>query len=108
MSAISTKLGRELARGLKQLEKDAGNQKFTWNGADYVCVEGVSTEDRILGAGGMELLDELILFVRRDQLPDPGPQSKQKLTFLGEDYWIGLVQAAAGGAFLRLSCRHAT
>ena len=88
-------LSRELRRGLKALEK-AGESCFVWNKDSYPIVPGSAVRGKDLGAGGFKLRSDLKFTVRLEVLPEPGPQLKQTITYLGDRYRIDTIEKLPG------------
>ncbi len=111
-------IGRSMIRGLKRLERALSTplndpQKkppfFTWKGNDYVCTNTTQTSGKRLGIGGFSLLDDLVLYVRKELIPtptdaDPGIQKKDSIIFKGVTYKVDTIDTPAGEAFVKLSC----
>lgn len=89
--------------GLISLEDGLG-AVMTWNGEDYPVVPTSAVRGKDLGAGGFKLRSDVSLIVRNAMLPDPGPQPKQKITYLGDEYRIDTLEKTPGEPFIRLEC----
>jgi hypothetical protein len=90
------------AEAMAELEDNAG--VVTWNGADYPVWPGSAVRGKDLGAGGFKLRADLRFVVRAGVFPDPGPQLKQKVTYLGEEYRIDTIEKVPGETFVRFEC----
>jgi hypothetical protein len=103
MSAI----GRELKRGMKELEHAVGKPVFTWpstGGQDYPCVANEASSSKVFGVGGFALEADLTLFVRLEVLPDPGPKEKQVIVYKGRKYRIDNLATLPGDEEMRMAC----
>ena len=77
---------------------------FTWKGAEYPCTPQKSVKGKLFGAGGFTLDASCVLVVRMADLPDPGPQPDQFITYLGDKLRIDTVSTDATGASVTLTC----
>jgi hypothetical protein len=94
-----------IARDLKAIANDLGNQSLTWNSEQYVCIPSTATELQILEAGGNSADEGKNFTICLEQFTDGLlPQCKQKLTFSGKQYRIDAIHKDPTGAFLRLLC----
>jgi hypothetical protein len=98
------RISREITRNLRELEKSLGRPTFKWAGGDYPCCPNESTASKILGLGGFAVTADLLLFVRRGVLPDPGPREKQTLVFSGKKYRIDKLGVLPGEEVITLVC----
>lgn len=93
------------AQSLAQLETlDPG--VFTWNGADWPCLNSSTRRRKALEPGGFSLDADLILFVRTAHFASAAaqPQLKQLLTFESRSYRIDEIVYPSGTPFLKLLC----
>lgn len=93
----------EFNAGLKECEATLP-QVITWNSKDYPILPGSAVRGKDLGAGGFKLRADLKFIARRDVFPEPGPQLKQRITYLGDDYRIDTMEKMPGDKFLRFEC----
>lgn len=77
---------------------------FTWNGVEIPCVRGKVTKGKLFGAGGFTPDANLVLIVASGDLPDPGPQPDQFLTYRGDRFRIDTVATSAELASVTLTC----
>jgi len=86
MTQTPSRLGRELARGMRYLERQA-RSSFDWAGQTYPCVAGPEYGGKILGSGGYRITADETLFIRLAVLGgvDP-PTEKQLITFRTDAY----------------------
>jgi len=92
-----------ILEGLKSSEEDFGSV-ITWQGADYPVTVTSAVRGKDLGAGGFKLRSDFTFVARRSVFPDRGPQAKQRITYLGEEYRIDTVEKTPGDVFLRYEC----
>jgi len=95
-------IASDIRRGLRTLERALDNPVLTWRGNDYPCVPSMGKQGKLLSFGGRSLQDDLILRVRKDLLPDPGPQLKDLVRFQGQDLRIVSLDTPPGDPFLGL------
>lgn len=76
---------------------------FTWKGVDYPCTPSKLIEGKLFGAGGLTLDTELTLIALESDLPTPGPQPEQFLTYDGKRYRIDTVTTQQGSVTLTCS-----
>ncbi len=96
-------LALEINRALSLLQFATGNQKFTWQNVDYLCVPHTQTAHTLFGAGGLTSDYALELDVNHDVLPTPGPKPPQFITFAEKKYRIAKV-VKNPDLSLRISC----
>ncbi|MCX6924716.1 MAG: hypothetical protein NT154_16110 [Verrucomicrobia bacterium] len=101
------RISREIVRSLREMEKNLGRPTFNWAGADYACCPNEATASKILGLGGFALTADLLLFVRKSELPAAGPQVKQTLSFSGKLYQIEQIGVLPGEEVITLACNDA-
>lgn len=90
---------------LSVIAADMGDQVFTWNGEDYICIPSSTSKGLNLEMGGFGGEATLVLNVRKELFTDAVyPQSQQTLTFNSATYRIESQRQDATGAFLRLQC----
>lgn len=87
---------------MAELEDNAG--LVTWQGADYTVWPTSAVLGKDLGAGGFKLRADLTFVARKGVFPDPGPQEKQKVTYLGRDYRIDSLEKIQGETYMRFIC----
>lgn len=80
------------------------NAVFTWKGLDYACTPSKCIKGKLFGAGGFTPDNSLTLTARAADLPTPGPQPDQFLTYNGDRYRIDLVSTSADLASVSLIC----
>lgn len=97
----------EFSAGLKECEETLP-QRVTWNGAEYPILAGSAVRGKDLGAGGFKLRADLRFLARTGVFPDPGPQVKQKVTYLGDEYRIDTMEKIPGQPYLRFECNDPT
>lgn len=93
MSAI----GRSLKTAVGKLQAQSGRPSFTWSSYQIPCLENTPKLARLLGVGGFSPTADLSLFVRADDLPDPGPQLGHTLMFSGRSCRINMISPLPGG-----------
>jgi len=93
-------LSDQFVKALAELEPDCGSV-ITWHGNDYPVMPGSAVRGKDLGAGGFKLRSDLKLIVRLAVFPDPGPQLKQTITYLGDAYRIDTMEKMPGDGFWR-------
>ena len=58
-----------LSRSQRSLQKDTGNQKFVYEGAEYFCVPNTFSRGTSLVSGGFEGAVDFTLFVNQSDFP---------------------------------------
>jgi hypothetical protein len=104
---MMSELSDFIAPGLEDLEAVTGSV-VTWNGADYPITPTSAVRGKDLGAGGFKLRADFSFVVRPGVFPGPGPQLKQKVTYLGDEYRIDTIEKIPGQAYLRFECNDPT
>ena len=99
-----SRLGREIARGLKSLEGQLGGPTFTFAGQSYPCIANEAAASKIFGVGGFTLEADLTIFVREDVLGEVRPAETQTVTYKGRRYRIDKVAELPGDAVIKLVC----
>ena len=87
---------------MAELEDNAGS--ITWQDNDYPVWTTSAVRGKDLGSGGFKLRADLTFVARAGVFPDPGPQLKQKLTYLGDQYRIDTIERIPGETFFRFQC----
>ena len=96
-------LSQIIEKDLQIIERDLGNQFFTWDGSDYVCIVGASVESADLGVGGFGGDTIKPIVVRKNLFTDGVYPVKADLVTLDNiQYEINKVTNDATGAFLHL------
>ena len=88
----------EFNAGLQEAEATVP-QGIIWNGKPYPILPGSAVRRKDLGAGGFKLRADLKIVIRRDIFPEPGPQLKQQITYLGDAYRIDTMGKMPGICF---------
>ena len=99
-------LSEQFSESLAELE-DVGTM-MTWNGGDYPAFAGTAVLGKDLGMGGFKLRADLKLIIRSGVLPDPGPQIKDRITYLSREYRIDTIEIIPGEPFVRFECNDPT
>ena len=96
----------ELSEGFSEAlgELEDHGAVITWNGNDYPVFPTSAVRGKDLGAGGFKLRADLTFIARSGVFPDPGPQLKDRITYLGEDYRIDTMERIQGEAYTRYVC----
>lgn len=90
---------------LAVIAADMGDQVFTWNSEEYICIPSSTSKGLNLEMGGFGAESTLVLNVRKELFTDDVyPQPKQTLTYNSVTYRIESQRQDATGAFLRLFC----
>jgi len=97
----------EFTAGLKECEATLP-QSITWDGVAYPILPGSAVLGKDLGSGGFKLRSDLRFVVRKEVFPTPGPQLKQRLTYLGDEYRIDTIERMPGEVYLRFECNNPT
>ncbi len=100
-------LSEQFSEALAELE-DLAPGVITWDEEDYTAFVGSAISRKSLEAGGFQLEADFRFLIRRELLPEPGPQVKQRVTYLGRDYRIDSIEEVPGRAFVRFKCMDAT
>jgi hypothetical protein len=96
-------IAADIGRGLRTLERALKKPTFNWNGKDYLCVPGIGKSTKALkGGGGFSLDHDLVLRVRTELLPTPGPTTTQKLLYKSVTYRIDEIDSPPGDAYIEL------
>lgn len=95
-------LSEGFAEAIGELEDNAG--VITWSGVDYPVWPTSAVRGKDLGAGGFKLRADLTFVARSGVFPDPGPQLKDKVTYLEEEYRIDSMEKIPGEPFVRFVC----
>lgn len=106
-----SRLGDDIARGLRGLGKYAGGDTFKWpatGGNNYACIANTASESKELSIGGLALEADLSLFVERAVLPATGPAEKERILFKGKFYRIETIDDLPGSSMLKFICNAAT
>lgn len=100
-----TTLQAKVLSDLQVIENALGNQTFTWDGEDYVCIpSGATDADAVLSAGGFGS-DKTQSFTVRIQLFNGViPVTGNVLTFNGIDLDVSSVSVDATQTFLVVHC----
>ena len=90
-------MAREIARGLRVLERAQENPVFTWNETDYACVRGARISADQLGAGGFAPQAALILLVRTEVFGDGDrPEKGDTIEFDDYEYILDEIHDSVG------------
>jgi hypothetical protein len=103
-----SRIGADINRGFKVLERALGGPVFTWKGKDYPCIANEAESSKVFGAGGFALEADLVLFVRDDVLPDVGPAEKETVVYRGKTYRIDKIGNLPGDGQIKLMCNTPT
>lgn len=97
--------GKHLA-SVKAVQAYLGNTcpTITWNAAVYQVLPNSVVHRKDLGAGGFRLSSDLKFLVCSDAFPNPGPQLKQTIVYLGVDYRIDSIRTLPGGVLQEFEC----
>lgn len=77
---------------------------FTWAGNTYQMLPGSVMQRKDLGVGGFKLSSDLRFLVCSDAFPNPPPQLKQMLTYLGINFRIDSIRTLPGGILQEFEC----
>lgn len=97
----------EFTAGLKECEATWPNL-VTWNGKAYPILPGSAVRGKDLGAGGFKLRSDLKFIARPEVFAAPGPQLKQRVTYLGDEYRIDTMERMPGTVYVRFECNDPT
>lgn len=89
----------EIARATLELQIASDFATFTWNNTDYNCTF-VLTQQDYLDPGGLAPIGDLVLTVSLADLPVPGPQLHDAVTFQSVDYEIQIIKQSPGGSIV--------
>ena len=89
---------------LLQVEKDLGNQTFSWKGNDYVCTPSATTEGvSVLTLGGFSIVKTQSFTVRKELFVNGVyPDDSDIITFNGIEFEIDGVSTDVTGQFLQI------
>jgi hypothetical protein len=92
-----------IAKDFLVIESDLGNQTFTWDGADYVCIVGASIESTELTPGGFSGDTIKPVMVRKELFADGIYPAKADIVTIDDiDYEVNKITNDATKAFLHL------
>lgn len=88
---------------LGAIATDLGDQVFTWNGEDYICIPSSTNVEGELGIGGFNINNSRTITVNKDLFTDDlYPKEKDIITFNDTRYRIEKRINNANDAFLHL------
>ena len=91
-------------RDIQFAENVMGNQTFTWEGSDYLCVPSTAQNLLQLGDGGFEEGRTLVLLVRKGLFGGTIPVAQDLVTFRNVEYRIDRLNDEPSNAFIKLYC----
>lgn len=97
-------LASEMATDLEEIETDLGSHSVVINGVTAVCAPGSFTRSGKLEVGGIEVMFDLVLTIRK-ALFATLPKQKHKAVFGGNNFTIDTVKTdPTSTAFFKIGC----